>query len=80
MPTSPSVANRSSTGIKGLLRRGSSRSSARPARFTRTDDEVPNPPSQSAPNLELTESSTASKPEPLYGKELWVVILRWLQA
>ncbi|OXB33451.1 protein-serine/threonine kinase [Cryptococcus neoformans] len=69
-PMSPSVTNRSSAGIKGLLRRGSSRSSAHPARLIRTDNEVPNPPSQSTPNLELPESSMASKPEPLYGKEL----------
>lgn len=72
---SPSVTNRSSAGIKGLLRRGSSRSSAHPARLTRTDNEVPNPPSQSTPNLELPESSMASKPEPLYGKELCVLII-----
>ncbi|WVQ73870.1 hypothetical protein IAR50_003451 [Cryptococcus sp. DSM 104548] len=70
MPTSPSFSNRSSAGIKGLLRRGSSKSSAHPARISRGEFDTGATPSQSTPNLELPELTTKPKPEPLYGKEL----------
>ncbi|TYJ54671.1 hypothetical protein B9479_004705 [Cryptococcus floricola] len=70
LPTSPSFSNRSSAGIKGLLRRGNSKSSAHPARISRGEFDTGTTPSQSTPNLELPELTARPKPEPLYGKEL----------
>ncbi|WVN90406.1 uncharacterized protein L203_105642 [Cryptococcus depauperatus CBS 7841] len=70
MPNSPSISKGSAAGIKGLLRRGSSRSSAHPARFASATAENATSPSQSTLNLEMPETTGSAKPQPLYGKEL----------